>query len=95
MSLGRAATVLIALSLLGSPLAALYCNQTDAAAMACCRGDMSHCNMPGKTEDCCKRVPAGQESQTAALKAERPDKSRLGPLGDLPAVSPDVPSSVL
>lgn len=94
MSLPRVAAVVIALSLLGSPLAALYCNQTDAAAMACCRTGMASCNVPGKTEDCCKRVPAGQENQTTALKAERLEKSRLGPLGDLPAVSPDRPISV-
>lgn len=94
MSLARATAVVIALSLLGSPLAALYCNQADAAAMACCRGDMSHCNMPGKTEDCCRRVPAGQESQTDAIKAVRLEKSRLGPLADLPAVSPDLDVSV-
>ena len=78
VSLGRVMAVLIALSLLGSPLAALYCNQSDAASMACCRGDMSHCNMPGKTEGCCKRVPAGQDSQTPALKAERVEKGRVG-----------------
>jgi hypothetical protein len=94
MSVARAAVALIALSLLGSPLAALYCNQPDAAAMACCRGDMAHCNMPGKTENCCKKVPAGQDSQTPALKAERIDKSRLGPLGDLAAVTPDLPVAV-
>lgn len=94
MSLARAAAVVIALSLLGSPLAALYCNEADAAAMACCRRDMSHCNMPGKTEDCCRKVPASQESQTAALKAERIEKSRLGPLHHLPAVTPDLPVSV-
>jgi hypothetical protein len=94
MSLARAAAVGIALSLLGSPLAALYCNQADAAAMACCRTGMADCNMPGKMENCCKRVPAGQESQTDAVKAVRLEKSRLGPLADLPAVSPDVPVTV-
>lgn len=94
MSLARAAAVVIALSLLGSPLAALYCNQADAAAMACCRTGMANCNMPRKTEDCCRRVPASQESQTDAVKAVRLEKSRLGPLGDLHAVSPDLPVSV-
>ena len=94
MNLARAAAVVIALSLVGSPLAALYCNQAAAAAMACCRTGMENCNMPGKTEDCCRRVPASQENQTDALKAVRLEKSRLGPLADLPAVCPDLPVSV-
>jgi hypothetical protein len=46
----RAVTIaLFAASLVGSPLLALYCNDTSEAAMACCQGDMANCNQPGKT----------------------------------------------
>lgn len=39
--------------LLVSPVAA-SCDVRDAAAMACCQGDMSDCNKAGKTADCCR-----------------------------------------
>lgn len=87
MPLARGTAVLVAVGLLGTPLAALYCNQTDMAAMACCQGDMPHCNMPDKTEDCCRRVPASHETSAVGSKADRLDKPRLSadPLG-MPAL---------
>ncbi len=52
-----------------SSLAGLVCadGPDDKQAMECCRGDAHHCNMPEKTEDCCKpdrssQNPASVES---------------------------------
>lgn len=52
-----------------SSLAGLVCadGPDDEQAMECCRGDAHHCNMPEKTEDCCKpdrssQNPASVES---------------------------------
>ncbi len=52
-----------------SSLAGLVCadGPDDQQAMECCRGDAHHCNMPEKTEDCCKpdrssQNPASVES---------------------------------
>ncbi len=51
-----------------SSLAGLVCaDADDMQAMECCRGDAHHCNMPEKTEDCCKpdrtsQNPASLES---------------------------------
>ena len=52
-----------------SSLAGLVCAEgpDDSQAMECCRGDAHHCNMPEKTEDCCKpdrspQNPASVES---------------------------------
>jgi len=41
---------------------------------------MSNCNLPGKTEDCCREVPQGQETATVAVKAERLVKIDLAAL---------------
>lgn len=77
----RLTAVLLSVGLLGSPISALYCNDVDAAAMACCQGDMSKCNQPGKTEDCCRKIPASQETAGIATKADRIDRLPLaGPL---------------
>lgn len=61
----------VAIALAGSPVAGLYCDDANPAAMACCRDKASECNQPGKTEDCCRVSPAGQE--TPALVAKAPD----------------------
>ncbi len=52
-----------------SSLAGLVCadGPDEKQAMECCRGDAHHCNMPEKTEDCCKpdrssQNPASVES---------------------------------
>ena len=44
------------LGLVLSSLAGLVCadGPNEQQAMECCRGDAHHCNMPEKTEDCCK-----------------------------------------
>lgn len=68
------ATVLLTVALVGSPLSALYCNDTGPAAMACCQGQMSECNRPGATEDCCKKVPIEKEASSGPtqLAAAKP-----------------------
>lgn len=74
----RAVTIaLLAVSLAGSPLLALYCNDTSEAAMACCQGDMANCNQPGKTEDCCKKSPQRGDGAAVLLKAPAPLKVAL------------------
>ncbi len=59
----------LVLVLVLSSFAGLVCadGPDDKQAMECCRGDAHHCNMPEKTEDCCKpdrssQNPASVES---------------------------------
>lgn len=68
----RFLTSLLMGGLAASPVAALYCSEGDAAAMACCREDMSQCNQPGKTDDCCRTSPDESREHGAlpALKAD-------------------------
>lgn len=80
--------VAVAVALLGTPMAALYCNPSDAASMACCKEDMTGCNLPGKTEDCCREVPQDQETATVTVKAERLAKIDLAALALEPAALP-------
>jgi hypothetical protein len=56
------AAAALAVALVGSPLAALDCNDTSAAAMACCQDKGSECNQPGKTDDCCRKVPVAKDA---------------------------------
>jgi hypothetical protein len=56
------AAAALAVALVGSPLAALDCNDTSAAAMACCQDKASECNRPGKTDDCCRKVPVEKDA---------------------------------
>jgi len=71
MFLARSAALMLAVGLVASPVAALFCAEGDAAAMACCREDMSQCNQPGKTDDCCRTSPGVSRDQGAlpALKS--------------------------
>jgi hypothetical protein len=63
------------LGIIGSPVAALYCSERDAATMACCKRDMSNCNRPGKTEDCCH--PSAASGGFVAAKVDQ--SARLAP----------------
>jgi hypothetical protein len=63
------------LGIIGSPVAALYCGDRDAATMACCKRDMSNCNRPGKTEDCCH--PSAANGGFVAAKVDQ--SPRLAP----------------
>ena len=56
------ATLALAVAIVGSPLAGLYCNDLGAAAMACCQDKASECNQPGKTDDCCRKVPVEKDA---------------------------------
>ena len=91
----RAVTIaLLAVSLAGSPLLGLYCNDTSEAAMACCQGDMANCNQPGKAEDCCKKSPE-RGDPAAVLKAPAPLKAALvvGCVAAPVALAPPLPST--
>jgi len=72
----RLTVLLVAVGLLASPIAGLYCDPQGQGAMECCQGDMSECNQPGKTEDCCQVAPTSQEG--AAIVGKAPDQ-RLTP----------------
>ncbi|HXB55330.1 MAG TPA: hypothetical protein VN461_11135 [Vicinamibacteria bacterium] len=63
------------IGIMGSPVAALYCGEGDAATMACCKRDMSNCNRPGKTEDCCH--PSAASGGFVAAKVDQ--SPRLAP----------------
>jgi hypothetical protein len=72
----RAVTIAsLAVTLAGSPLLGLYCNDASEAAMACCQGDMANCNQPDQTEDCCKKSPAPGDAAAVLLKAPAPLKA--------------------
>ena len=56
------ATLALAVALVGSPLAGLYCDDSGPAAMACCKNKASECNQPGKTDDCCSKAPTDKDA---------------------------------
>ena len=87
-----AAALVVAAGLLIVPMAALYCDATDAASMACCKGDMAGCNQPGKTQDCCRKGVASHEAVPNFVKASRIEKPAAVSLPDfaLAAVTPPV-----
>ena len=69
------ATVLLAVALVGSPLSVLFCDDTGPAAMACCQAQMTECNSPGSTADCCNKVPIEKEASSGPtqLAAAKPN----------------------
>jgi hypothetical protein len=94
---------MLAVALGVGPVASLYCDVRDQAAMACCKDDMSECNQPGKTDDCCKTGTANHETASNVVQASRLDKLSLhdyvmpsvaaptGTLASLPAfLEPDL-----
>jgi hypothetical protein len=93
MLLRRVALALAAVGLLGSPVASLYCPGDDAAAMACCQRDANGCNQRGKSDDCCRTVPA--DGQTAAVAAKAGDLAKpqllIASTGLLPIVTLSAP----
>ena len=48
------ATLALSVTLVGSPVASLYCDNSTPAAMACCRNKAPECNQPGTSDDCCR-----------------------------------------
>ena len=85
-----AVALFAAIVLLVVPVASLYCQVRDAAAMACCRGDMAGCNQPGKTEDCCRKNPTSHETTLNLVQAGRLDRPAAVSLPDfaVPAATP-------
>ncbi len=76
-----------------SSLAGLVCadGPDEMQAMECCRGDAHHCNMPEKTEDCCKpdrssENPASVESsfRASADVKSAPDAAVVRPVVTAP-----------
>ena len=59
------ATLALAGAIVGSPLADLYCDDSGAAAMACCQNKASECNQPGKTDDCCRKIPVEKDASAS------------------------------
>lgn len=49
------------------PVAALYCEVREASSMACCQRDMSRCNEPGKTDDCCNKGSSTRDTTALDL----------------------------
>jgi len=96
MSLRRLTIALAAVSLLGSPVASLYCPADDPAAMACCQRDADQCNQRGKSDDCCRTTPT--DGQTAAVAAKAGDLAKpqwsVAPVGLPPTamLAVDLPS---
>ena len=84
----RLTVLLVAVGLSASPVAGLYCDTQGQAAMACCQGDMSECNQPGKTADCCRVAPPSQERAVIVGKAldQRPTLDAVA-LAALPAAT--------
>lgn len=79
MLLRRLTIALASVSLLGSPVASLYCPTRDPAAMACCQQDANDCNQRGKSDDCCRALPADGQTAAIAAKAGNLAKPQLSP----------------
>jgi len=62
------AAVAFVVSLVGSPIAALHCEDTGPAAMACCTNDAGRCNEPGMTDECCQKAPADERVAAGPAK---------------------------
>jgi hypothetical protein len=69
----------IVAALAGSLLSGVVCGggPDEKQAMACCRKDAAHCNMPEKKQDCCKPDRTGQNPAALDIAASRPTKQRL------------------
>lgn len=61
-----AATLVLSVAIVGSPLASLYCVASGPAAMACCQNKASECNQPGKTDDCCRKIPLEKDASAGS-----------------------------
>lgn len=73
----KGASCFLVLVMALSYLAGVLCGggPADEAAMECCRKDAHHCNMPEKSNDCCKpdrsgKNPASMASSIAAPTAK-------------------------
>lgn len=88
------ATLALAVAIGGSPLVGLYCDDSGPAAMACCQNKASECNQPGKTDDCCRKVPV--EKDAAAGPSQRlAGKPQWTFVVSLDALVPSTPTAVV
>jgi hypothetical protein len=69
----------IVAALSGSLLGGMVCGgePEDEQAMACCREDASHCNMPEKKQDCCKPNRTGKNPAALEIAASPTTKQRI------------------
>ncbi len=88
------AALWLAAAVMGSPLAALYCDDASPASMACCQDKASECNQPGATDDCCRKVPVGKDAAAGPnqVTAGKPTWASISGLDALvPVVAPIAP----
>ncbi len=83
----------LAVAIVGSPLAGLYCDDSGPAAMACCQNKASECNQPGKTDDCCRKVPV--EKATAGPGQQLPGTPHWTSVVSLDALVPSTPTAAV
>jgi hypothetical protein len=62
------ATLALAVALGTAPFAALYCDKSTPAAMACCQNKASECNKPAASSDCCP-APVEKDASNAATQS--------------------------
>jgi hypothetical protein len=72
---GQGLSYILSLVVVGASLSGLLCGGQpgDSAAMECCRKDASRCNMPEKTEDCCR--PDRTQENPSELAVSSPSNS--------------------
>ncbi len=85
------ATLALSVTLGGSPLASLYCDNSTPAAMACCQ-KAPECNRPGKTDDCC-RTPV-EKDVFAGSSPQLTGKPQWTSVISFDALVPSAPSAV-
>lgn len=86
----------LAVAIVGSPLAGLYCNDLGAAAMACCQNQnkASECNQPGKVDDCCRKVPVEKDAAADVTSQQLAGKPPWTSVISFDALVPSVPTAV-
>ena len=89
-----AATLGLAVAIVGLPLAGLYCDDSGPAAMACCRDKASECNQPGQNDDCCSKAPIDKDA-AAGPNQQLAGKPQWTGLISFDALVPSSPTPVL
>lgn len=78
------------LALASATFDGLLCGGEDEQAMECCQRDGNHCNMPEKTEDCCKPDRGAENTAGLSVSAGTTIKQELEK-----AVTPGLPGAGL
>jgi len=86
------ATLALSVTLVGSPVASLYCDNSTPAAMACCRNKAPECNQPGTSDDCC-RTPV-EKDVFAGSSPQLTGKPQWTSVISFDALVPSAPSAV-